>query len=221
MKIDEWRNTIKEKKNMIVQASTIEETEGGDGLTEISIGMSYKFWSVYNNGNDEELYKKYQIGEYNKLVMCAITETTDINRRKYNTINRKNIIKTLEKNGIINIKLNEIEYFNELTKNKFIISPEGNGIDCHRHYEAIMAGSIPIVEENEIIKKKYGNVPILYTKDYSEITEEYLIEKYNEIIKKDYDYNRMFITNIEETLREKTKKRGNYWMMRLLKIPYY
>jgi hypothetical protein len=206
---------------MIVQASTIEETEGGDGLTEISIGMGYKFWSVYKNGDDKELHRKYQKGEYNKLVMCAITETTDIKRRGNNNINRKSILKSLEKNGIMNIILNEIEYFNELTKNKFIISPEGNGIDCHRHYEAIMAGSIPIVEENELIKKKYGNIPILYTKDYSEITEEYLIKKYDEMLKKEYDYSRILLNNLEEEIKEKVKKRGNYWMSRLLKIVYY
>ena len=40
-----------------------------------------------------------------------------------------------------------------LSKYKFIISPEGNGIDCHRHYEAILCGCIPIIEYNKDIEK--------------------------------------------------------------------
>jgi hypothetical protein len=37
------------------------------------------------------------------------------------------------------------EYVNELNKSMFVLSPPGNGIDCHRTYEGIYLRTIPIV----------------------------------------------------------------------------
>ncbi len=57
-------------------------------------------------------------------------------------------------------------YFNSLPHFKFVISPEGNGIDTHRTYEALIFGCIPIVEYDINIQKKYEGCPIIFTKDY-------------------------------------------------------
>ena len=35
--------------------------------------------------------------------------------------------------------------FFDLMQSRFTFSPEGNGLDCHRHYEAILFKGIPIV----------------------------------------------------------------------------
>lgn len=78
-------------------------------------------------------------------------------------------MKNLIKNGFSNNKLSYDCYFNSLKKYKFIVSPEGNGIGCHRHYEALLSGYIPICEYNPRTEEKYKNIPILYTKDYSDI----------------------------------------------------
>ena len=53
-------------------------------------------------------------------------------------VNRKIIHNNLFKNGIKNYKLNFGDYIFGLSKFKFVISPEGNGEDCHRHYEALI-----------------------------------------------------------------------------------
>ena len=73
--------------------------------------------------------------------------------------------------------MSSYDYFKNLNDYKFVISPEGNGLDCHRHYEALLL--VVFLLLNIMIKyKKYSNLPILYTKDYSEINEKYLLQKY-------------------------------------------
>jgi len=92
-----------------------------------------------------------------------------------------------------------------------VISPEGNGIDCHRHYEALIAGCIPIIEDNSQIREKYKGCPILYTHDYSEITETYLIQKYTEMLDQTYDFAPLFLSTYTPEEQEEIKKCGNYW----------
>ena len=69
------------------------------------------------------------------------------------------------------------------TKYKFVISPHGNGLDCHRTYEAAILGCIPIVKSSslDII---YKNMPIIILNDWSEINIKNLLKKSDEILKK-------------------------------------
>ena len=98
---------------------------------------------------------------------------------------------------------------------KFVISPEGNGIDCHRHYETWITGGIPIIEYNEKIIEKYKDLPILFTNDYSEINEEYLNEKYKEFENKYFNYEKLLLQNYKGRDRELITHRSNYWITKL------
>ena len=98
---------------------------------------------------------------------------------------------------------------------KFVISPEGNGLDCHRHYETWITGGIPIIEYNEKIIEKYKDLPILFTKDYSEINENYLNQKYKEFENKYFNYEKLLLENYKGGDRELIKHRSNYWITKL------
>lgn len=63
---------------------------------------------------------------------------------------------------------------------KFILSPQGAGLDCHRTWEALYLDIIPIVLSSAI-NEIYEDLPILVVKDWNEITEDFLNEKYEEI----------------------------------------
>lgn len=215
MTLREWQLIIKYPDNLIVQNSTLDEQ---DGITASSIGMSYQFVNAlkFNKSINE-----YQIGNHQNLVLCSISDSTDCRRRGNNIINRKKIIESLEKSNITNENNECLTYFMKLPQYKFIISPEGNGIDCHRHYEALMAGSIPIVEDNPTIRSKYGNVPILYTKDYSEINKIYLDEIYEKYLDTIFDFSQLFLDFWSHEEQEIIKLRGNNWCMKLAKMGYY
>jgi hypothetical protein len=84
-----------------------------------------------------------------------------------------------------------------------------------------MAGCIPIVEEHEGIAKKYEGCPILFTKDYSEITPEYLVEQYTKMVHTTYDFSRLFIHFYPSHVQEQIKTCGNYWCNLLSKKTWY
>jgi hypothetical protein len=104
---------------------------------------------------------------------------------------------------------------------KFVISPEGNGIDCHRHYEALLAGCIPIIERNPLVEEKYKGCPVLYTDDYSEITEDYLLKVYEEMKSQTYDFSRLFLSFYTEEQQALIKQCGTYWIRRCTHRDFY
>jgi hypothetical protein len=209
--LGEWQQTYKDPKNFIVQASM---QDGSDGWTIFPIGMGYQYATHYGGS------EKWQIGSHQALVQCAISARTDERRRPFG-LNRQMILFNLLMNGIVNRQVSGSQYFDELPSYKFVISPEGNGIDCHRHYEALMAGCIPIIEDNPIIREKYKGLPILYTRDYSEITREYLEQQYKEMLDKSYDFSRLFLSYYSLGQQDLIKYNGNYWVKRLSLKTWY
>ena len=119
-----------------------------------------------------------------------------------NSINRVTIKEELDKRYTMT-PLNSEDYYNELGKYKFNISPEGNGIDCYRHYETWISKGIPIIEYSKFIEKKYKNLPILWTKSYSEINDDYLNKIYGSFLDKKYDFRRLLLSCYEPSNRQK------------------
>ena len=203
MSLREWQNTVKNPDTFIVQASVI---DGSDSWQDFPIGMQFSYAK-------EPDAIGIQLGSHSQTVLCAISEGTDGIRRPAG-LNRRVILENLKKNGIQNGIIND--YFQKLPEYKFVISPEGNGVDCHRHYEALMAGCIPVIERNPLIKQKYKECPILFTSDYSEITEEYLEARYAEMIDKEYDFSRLFIDYYTPEQNKTIRECGNYWVSHFL-----
>jgi len=146
-----------------------------------------------------------------KLLFYSFRSTTDSSRRRFkgsmingynNNINRTTIKEELDKRYIMT-KLNANDYYNEIGKYKFNISPEGNGIDCYRHYETWISKGIPIIEYNSFIQKKYKNLPILWTKDYSEINDTYLNNMYEKFLDNEYDFRRLLLTHYKPNIQQK------------------
>lgn len=137
-------------------------------------------------------------------------------RRKKATVNRQKILATLSRRMILNQILHPSQYFKVLPNYKFVISPEGNGIDCHRHYEALLAGCIPIVEDNPLTRDKYAGCPILFTKDYSEIRPTYLEKKWAEMLDQTWDFSPLLLSSYSPEQQEQIKACSAYWIGRLL-----
>jgi hypothetical protein len=208
MTLKEWINLPKTME-LIVQAST---RDGRDGLTEYPIGMGYGFLKNQTSA--------LEIKEKTKLNLVAFNETTDSKRRK-GKLTRLEFSRTLESNGFQNEELSNEEYFKTIGEHKFVTSPEGNGLDCHRHYEALLAGSIPIIERNPSIQEKYDKLPVLWTTNYSEITGTYLNEKYEKMLDKKYDFSALYFDSYNKEMQDLIKLRSKYWLKRLLQDQYY
>jgi len=208
----EWQTILKTKEQILYNCS--EFSHQNDEWVSFPIGIGYTFI------NYQGPLEKVQFGNHENIVFCAINPDTD-KRRRPSGMNRSVILQNLSSNGIYNSYIDSNLYFESLPSYKFIISPEGNGIDCHRHYEALLAGCIPIIEENELIKEKYKGCPILYTKDYKEITKEYLEEKYEIMLDLQWDFSNLLLSSFNEEIQTQIKENGNYWGNRLTKKKWY
>jgi hypothetical protein len=208
----EWIQLKKPLSEIIVQASAM---DGSDSWQPWPIGMGYEFLSYKDH------FAKSQTGNHSQTVLCCFIAGTDDRRRKYG-FNRRRIEYELNKRGIFNLPfVRKQTYWNALLDHKFIISPEGNGIDCHRHYEALMAGCIPILEDNPQIREKYAGCPILYTKNYLDINERFLQKKYEEMLDQHYDFSCLYLSHYSEDQQNQIKASGNFWMKKLTGVEYY
>jgi len=70
-------------------------------------------------------------------------------------------------------KTTRINCWKNMINYKFVISPHGNGLDCHRTWEAIFLGCIPIVRTSPL-DSLFKGLPILIVQNWSDITEHLL-----------------------------------------------
>jgi hypothetical protein len=71
-----------------------------------------------------------------------------------------------------------INMWSNMIKYKFVLSPFGGGFDCHRTYEAIALGCIPIIQSSPL-DPLYEGLPVIIVNDWSEVTRELLDKEYN------------------------------------------
>ena len=89
---------------------------------------------------------------------------------------RGEMIKTIKDNKDI-VFIHERKPFVDIIElygtHEFIISPRGNGIDCHRTWEAILAGCIVITRTSTLDEMFISNkLPVVIIQDWSELNDD-------------------------------------------------
>jgi len=79
--------------------------------------------------------------------------------------------------------MNMIEY-------AFVASPHGNGLDCHRTWEALCLGCIPIVKTSGL-DPLFEDLPVWIVNSWSDVTEENMKCKINEFRERTFRYERL------------------------------
>jgi len=59
------------------------------------------------------------------------------------------------------------EYFKDLARRKYVASPRGNGIDCHRTWEALLVRSIPVVDKHFMYDE--WKIPVIQVTDWNNL----------------------------------------------------
>lgn len=65
-------------------------------------------------------------------------------------------------------KLKRIELWREKTRYAFVVSPHGNGLDCHRTWESLVLGNIVLVKRSSL-DPLYEGLPVVILEDWSQI----------------------------------------------------
>ena len=93
-------------------------------------------------------------------------------------------------------------YLKRIKEHDFVLCPRGNGIDTHRLWETLYMGSIPIVVYSDV-HKNLLDLPILFIKEWEDITEEFLDRKLTEFDNKKWNMEKLDICYWEKLIRER------------------
>ena len=131
----------------------------------------------YNSLNISNISKRKD-----KILLSSFSNAT-------NPLVREKLTMELYKYGYENKFYSIKKYLKELARSYFVLSPPGNGFDCHRTWEAIYFKTIPVV-----LKGYFGfedlDLPIFVVESYEtflSFSENKKLEIYYKLIKKSID----------------------------------
>ena len=119
--------------------------------------------------------------------------------KNYFTLDKHYYINTFTE-GKLGVGVTKDDYYLLIQDYKFILSPRGGGEDCHRTWEALYMGRIPIVISSSI-EEIYEDLPVLVLKNWNEINEDFLNKKWLEL---------------KDKFNNVTKLSLNYWKEKII-----
>ena len=110
--------------------------------------------------------------------------------------------------GRIMISVTDPKCYEQWQDFKFILSPRGAGIDCHRTWETLIVGRIPVVLSS-LLDSLFQNLPVLILKSWDDLSQRLLNDFYDEYLKKienkEYKFEKLNLDYWVQEI-EKTKK---------------
>ena len=88
--------------------------------------------------------------------------------------------------------LQRIDTWKEMAKYAFIPSPKGAGPDCHRTWEALVLGCIPIVHKSPL-DPLFEGLPVWIVDSWSDITPEHMTEQVARFQATSFDYSKLYL----------------------------
>lgn len=82
------------------------------------------------------------------------------------------------------------ENWRNITQHSFVLSPFGVGMDCHRTWEALCLGAIPILKAPNF-QKMFEDLPVLIVNEWSEITRELLDKTIEDFKTREFKYEKL------------------------------
>lgn len=170
----------------------------------LQVPLGIDFHSVYNNpnkwakivdGNSPVEQEKYLIDIannsapfYERINKIYVNFNMNTDRFKQ----RKACLKEIPQHLLTchQEKMKRTQTWEQTVKYSFVLSPYGNGMDCHRHWEALILGSILIIKSKEFIKM-FEDLPVLIVNDWREINQK-LLDNTIELFKnKTFHYDKL------------------------------
>lgn len=175
--------------NCIIKWYSQNVTINDSRVESLPIGIENDVWFPEIGKRNKIIEKLKETKTYVNLLYVNHDIHTNIKERKEPYDIFKNQWTTLKsyKNG-----QNFDEYINDIYRHKFVICPNGNGIDTHRLWETLYLKSIPIVKRS-VNTLFYTDLPILFVNEWCEINEGYLLCQYDRIINTKWDLSKLDI----------------------------
>ena len=143
-------------------------------MTRIPIGMDFHTHEspTLSKADQNERLRKIALeakpwSKRSPLIFCCVSISTNPDRAKALADIPASLVYVVE------LRLEETAYFKNMASYKYVFSPHGNGIDCHRTWEALALGCVPIVERSGIVDV-FESLPVIVVDKWSDVTEELL-----------------------------------------------
>lgn len=94
-------------------------------------------------------------------------------------------------------------YYRQLASHKFVFSPDGNGMDSCRTWEALYLGCYPIVERHVFTEEFAKVLPLLIVDDWTAITEDSLQAEYARMSAQSWRWDALTVDYWDEMIRSK------------------
>lgn len=178
--------------------------KNSDTIISLPIGLERPHWSISRYGSygfkqDKLFY--YSNKEEIKQNICYINFNVNTNKHKREWIpshfNEHDWCKIMM--GGINGSLDV--YFTDCLNSYYILCPEGNGIDCHRNWEILYLGRIPIIEDNNFVSEIYGDLPVMIVDDFKKINKTLLLEYIEHYENVNFNMNKLKFSYWEKMIK--------------------
>ncbi len=94
-----------------------------------------------------------------------------------------------------------MSYLYEMAKFRFVLSPFGNGLDCHRTWEALLVGAIPVVQRSTL-DPLYTELGVIIVDSWAEVTLERLLNEAVKLEQKQLNKNKLFLDYWIQKIKE-------------------
>lgn len=124
---------------------------------------------------------------------------------RYGKIDRKDAIEKISKDLVFYqpYKATRDVCWKNMVRCAFVVSPQGNGLDCHRTWEALALGCIPIVKTSGL-DPLFDDLPVWIVEDWSEVTKENMHSKLFEFSVRDFNYEKLTLAYWRNILSQST-----------------
>lgn len=82
-------------------------------------------------------------------------------------------------------------YLSDMASCRWCVSPPGNGIDCHRTWEALYLGVIPVVERGVMDAELYRGLPVIECDDLNRLDPEQVATDTTAALQQPVDWHRL------------------------------
>lgn len=156
---------------------------GLENSLECKIGGHGYVWPHASPKHDAIFHAKSK--NPSKDIYCNFSLSTNPQIRKevlhHCALNSSITIDICEDHNQINQKKYS-DYVDGILDHKMVVCPEGNGIDCHRVWETLLLGRVPIVKKSKVMNH-FSDLPILFVDNWNEIQDLDLIKNKYELVK--------------------------------------
>ncbi|SDR21407.1 hypothetical protein [Pseudovibrio sp. Tun.PSC04-5.I4] len=88
----------------------------------------------------------------------------------------------------------------------YTISPFGEGMDCHRTWEALFLGAVPIVKSSSL-NPLFEGLPVLVVEDWSQVTVMRLEQEKQSLLENTYDFSSLSLSHWTDKFAGREPKR--------------